>query len=50
MAGQDTDTQKQNEQAFFDLAERFREATEPDEVGRLGDELGRMIFAGDQRG
>jgi hypothetical protein len=29
---------------FFDLAERFRSATNPDEVKRLGDQMGRMIF------
>jgi hypothetical protein len=29
---------------FFVLAERFRDATEPEEVKRLGDDLGRIIF------
>jgi len=29
---------------FFELAERFREATHPGEIQRLGDELGRMVF------
>jgi hypothetical protein len=28
----------------LDLAERFRSATNPEEVRRLGDELGRMVF------
>ena len=31
---------------FFNLAERFRNSTDPEEVKRLGDELGRMIFSG----
>lgn len=31
---------------FFDLAERFRNETSPDEARRLGDELGRMVFGG----
>jgi len=29
---------------FFELAERFRSATDPKEVARLGDQLGRMVF------
>jgi hypothetical protein len=28
------------------LAERFRAASDPKEVARLGDELGRMVFGG----
>lgn len=35
---------KQNERVFFELAKRFRAATDPDEVKRLGDELGRLVF------
>ena len=35
---------KQKEQAFFDLAERFRSSKDPDEVKKLGDELGRFVF------
>jgi hypothetical protein len=38
------DAEKRKEQQFFELAERFRSATEPADVKRLGDELGRMIF------
>lgn len=34
------------QQEFFELAERFRAATDPDEVKRLGDEMGRMVFGG----
>jgi hypothetical protein len=32
------------EQEFFDLAERFRNTTDPDESSCLGDVLGRLIF------
>jgi len=32
------------EQALFELAERFRSSTDPDEVKKLGDELGRFVF------
>ena len=35
---------KRKQQEFFDLAKRFRAATDPKEVDRLGNELGRMIF------
>ncbi|HEV2689283.1 MAG TPA: hypothetical protein VGV35_12040 [Bryobacteraceae bacterium] len=38
--------QKQKQQEFFDLAERFRNATDAEEVKRLGDRMGRMIFGG----
>jgi len=31
---------------FFELAKRFRSATEPEEAARLGDQLGRMVFGG----
>jgi len=36
----------EREQEFFDLSERFRSATNPEDVKRLGDQLGRMIFGG----
>ena len=35
---------KEKERQFFDLAERFRAARDPEEVSRLGDELGRFVF------
>jgi predicted transcriptional regulator len=35
---------QQKEEAFFELAERFRSSTNPDEVKKLGDELGRFVF------
>ncbi len=42
--GIEAEERKQRE--FFDLAERFRNETSPDEARRLGDELGRMVFGG----
>lgn len=41
-SGIEAEQRKQAE--FFDLAERFRAATDPDEVKRLGDQMGRMVF------
>ena len=38
------EAEKQKQQEFFKLAERFRNATDPEEAKRLGDELGRMVF------
>jgi hypothetical protein len=38
------EAQRRKQQEFFDLAERFRKATDPEEVKRLGDQLGRMVF------
>ncbi len=38
------EAQNKKEKAFFDLAERFRTAKDPDEVKRLGDNLGRFVF------
>jgi hypothetical protein len=35
---------QQKERAFFELAERFRAASDPEQVKRLGDELGRFVF------
>jgi hypothetical protein len=40
------EAQKRKHQEFFDLAERFRAATDREEAKRLGDELGRMVFGG----
>ena len=37
-------TRKQKEKAFFELAERFRAANDPDQAKQLGDELGRLVF------
>jgi hypothetical protein len=38
------EAQKRKQQQFFELAERFRGASDPEEAKRLGDELGRMVF------
>jgi hypothetical protein len=35
---------KEKEKAFFELAKRFRDASDPEEVGQLGDQLGRFVF------
>jgi len=38
------EAEKRKQQEFFELAERFRDASDPEEAKRLGDELGRMVF------
>jgi hypothetical protein len=38
------EARKQKERAFFDLAERFRAASDPEQVKALGEELGRFVF------
>jgi len=38
------EAEKRKQQEFFDLAERFRSATDPAEIKRLGDQMGRMVF------
>jgi hypothetical protein len=38
------EAEKRKQQEFFKLAERFRNAIDPEEAKRLGDELGRMVF------
>ena len=38
------EAQKEKEQAFFRLAERFRQADDPEQVKQLGDALGRFVF------
>lgn len=40
------ETERRKQQEFFQLAERFRSASDPKDVKRLGDELGRMVFGG----
>ena len=35
---------REKEKAFFELAKRFREASDPKEVDQLGDQLGRFVF------
>lgn len=38
------EAEKRKQQEFFELAERFRSASDPEEAKRLGDQLGRMVF------
>jgi hypothetical protein len=38
------EAEKRKQQEFFDLAERFRTAADPEEVKRLGEQMGRMVF------
>ena len=38
--------EEQKQRQFFELAERFRNATDPEEVKRLGEQMGRMVFGG----
>jgi hypothetical protein len=38
------EARKQKEKTFFELAERFRGASDPKEAKQLGDELGRLVF------
>jgi hypothetical protein len=38
------EAEQRKQQEFFELAERFRNATDPEEAKRLGDALGRMVF------
>jgi hypothetical protein len=38
------EAEKRKQQEFLELAERFRNAVDPEEAKRLGDELGRMVF------
>lgn len=38
------EAQEQKERAFFELAERFRAASDPEQAKRLGYELGRLVF------
>ena len=40
------EAEKRKQRQFFELADLFRKATDPAEVKRLGDELGRMVFGG----
>ncbi|MGD1097631.1 MAG: hypothetical protein ABSB35_37300 [Bryobacteraceae bacterium] len=40
------EAEKRKEQEFFELAERFRNATDPQEVKRLGEQMGQMVFGG----
>ena len=41
---QGIEAQQQKEKAFFQLAECFRAASDPEQVKQLGDQLGRFVF------
>jgi hypothetical protein len=41
---QERKAQKRKENVFFELAGRFRASDDPEQVKRLGDELGRFVF------
>ena len=38
------EARKRREKAFFDLAERFRQTKDPEEVKRLWNQLGSFVF------
>lgn len=38
--------EKQKQKAFFDLAERFRNESDPETAKVLGEQLGQMVFGG----
>jgi hypothetical protein len=38
------EARKRKEKAFFELAQRFRAASDPEQAKRLGEELGRLVF------
>ena len=38
------EAQRQKEETFFEVAERFRASNDAAETKRLGDELGRFVF------
>ncbi|HXA49849.1 MAG TPA: hypothetical protein VNV86_06090 [Candidatus Acidoferrum sp.] len=39
-----TTADQRKQQEFFEIADRFRSATDPQEVKRLGEQMGRMVF------
>ena len=41
---QGIEVSRQKEKTFFELAERFRAASDPEQIRQLGDELGRFVF------
>jgi hypothetical protein len=38
------EARRRKRREFFELAQRFRSATDPKDIERLGDELGSMVF------
>ncbi len=47
---QGIEAHQQKEKSFFQLAERFRAASDPEQVKQLGDQLGRFVFGGQMPG
>jgi predicted DNA-binding ribbon-helix-helix protein len=41
---QGIEARQQKEKTFFQLAERFRAADDPEQIKQLGDQLGRFVF------
>jgi len=41
---QGIEASRQKEKEFFQLAEKYRTASDPDQVKHLGDKLGRLVF------
>ena len=41
---QGIEARQQKEKAFYQLAERFRAADDPEQVKQLGNQLGRFVF------
>jgi hypothetical protein len=41
---QGLEARREKEKAFFELAGKFREASDPEEIKRLGDKMGRFVF------
>ncbi|MGH9414450.1 MAG: hypothetical protein ACRD0Y_12030 [Terriglobales bacterium] len=46
MVEQGLEAEQARRAQFLDLAQKFRSASDPGEVERLGDQLGRMAFGG----
>jgi hypothetical protein len=38
------EARERKEKVFFELAERFRASKDPEEIKKLGDELGQFVF------
>lgn len=38
------EARKKAEREFFDLAQRFRDASDPEQARKLGDQLGKFVF------
>jgi hypothetical protein len=49
LIGNGVEAEEQKYQDFLELGERFRSATAPEEVKRLGDRMGQMVFGNSGR-